>query len=370
MLYPLLRSLLFCLPPELTHFLAGASLRTAATLPPVAALMQRRSFVSTPELACDLWGIRFPNPVGLAAGFDKDARFIPAMPLLGFGFTEVGTVTPRPQPGNPRPILFRVTEQRAILNRMGFNNRGTAAMAARLEDLHAGERIAVPVGVNLGKNRDTPLERAPFDYLAALERLHDLADYFVINVSSPNTPGLRDLQAPERLGALLEPLVAHTTERARATGRTPRPLLLKLSPDLDPGHIEPIVTAARRAGVAGFVATNTTADRTGLSARWQNEAGGLSGPPLREPSTRLIRNLYRLCRGEVPIIGVGGIAGFEDAWARIRAGASLLQFYTGLIYEGPCLAARINRGLIEKVHAAGFDHLSEAVGTDAVAPDG
>jgi dihydroorotate dehydrogenase len=363
--YRLLRPILFALPPDIAHSAAEAALRLARTVPGFPHVMRAIHTVSDPALEMELFGIRFPNPVGLAAGYDKDARLTHAISLLGLGFTEVGTVTPLPQSGNPRPWLFRLMPEEGLINRAGFNNRGAAEMAGRFERWGGSAGAGVPVGINLGKNRDTPLADAASDYIECLEHLHPYADYFVVNVSSPNTPGLRDLQAPDRLRSFLGEIVPALNQLAEGAGRTPAPpLLVKISPDLDPAELPDIVGAARESGVTGFVATNTTSGREGLAQRWKNEEGGLSGPPLKALSTRVISELYRLTDGECPIIGVGGISSAEDAWKKVRAGASLVQVYTGLIYRGPGLPMRINRGLLSMMEKEGFSHLSEAVGAD------
>lgn len=362
-LYRILRTALFALPPDESHTLAGASLRLASALPGVRGLVTALNSYRDPALELEVLGMRFANPVGLAAGFDKDARFVRGIPLLGLGYTELGTVTPQAQPPNPRPRLFRLTAQRALINRMGFNNRGAEAMACRLKRLTAGGSLPFPVGVNLGKNRDTPLAEAAADYLAGLEHLYRYADYLVVNVSSPNTPGLRDLQAPARLRGLLEELVPAAARLAAAAGRPLVPVLLKLAPDLDDDDLPGVIATARRAGISGFVAANTTLDRQGLADRWQKEVGGLSGAPLARRSTDLIARIWRLTGGEVPIIGVGGIEDAASAWEKVRAGACLLQVYTGLVYEGPGLVRRICRGLVEYLRSVGMDHLSQAVGS-------
>jgi len=362
--YRLIRPLLFALPTELSHALASGSLRLASAIPVVRSLIEATASCHHPALEMELFGVRFPNPVGLAAGWDKDARYIRGARLIGMGFTELGTVTPRPQPGNPRPRLFRIPEQEALLNRMSFNNRGADAMVHRLSRIRARRGRPVPIGVNIGKNRDTPLERAVEDYEYCMKLLHPMADYLVLNISSPNTPGLRDLQAPELLEALLTHIIPRLREAEAAAGREQTPVLVKLGPDREMDSLPAIVEAARRAGVSGFVATNTTDRREDLPSRWQEEEGGLSGAPLAERSRAMVAELYRLSGGEVSIIAVGGIAGPAEAYRRIRAGASLIQIYTGLVYEGPRLARAICRGLVDLLRKDGLQHLSEAVGAD------
>jgi dihydroorotate dehydrogenase len=362
--YRLIRPLLFALPTELSHSLASGSLRLASATPLVRTLIQSVNSFRHPALGMELFGVHFPNPVGLAAGWDKDARYIRGARLIGMGFTELGTVTPLPQPGNPRPRLFRIPEQEALLNRMSFNSRGADAMAGRLARTRSRQAGSIPIGINLGKNWDTPLDRAVEDYEHCLERLHAFADYLVLNVSSPNTPGLRDLQEPELLGTLLTRIVPKMRELDRTPGPETTPILIKLGPDRDPRTLPEIVDAALQAGISGFIATNTTSRRYGLTARWQEEEGGLSGAPLAERGRAMVSELYRLSGGGIPIIGVGGITGPRDAYSRIRAGASLVQVYTGLVYEGPRLARFICRGLVDLLRGDGFEHLSEAVGAD------
>lgn len=306
-------------------------------------------------------GLRFPNPVGLAAGFDKNAAAVAAFPVLGFGFVEIGTVTPRAQAGHALPRLFRLPADEAVINRMGFNNDGAAAIARRLK--RSPGRI--PIGVNLGKNADTPLEQALTDYCSCLETLYGVGDYVVINVSSPNTPGLRDLQAPGRLHALLSGVQACNRSLARARQVQPRPLFVKIAPDLQSGALDDIVEVVQSCELDGFIATNTTIGREQLTTSTP-EAGGLSGRPLRQRSTEVVRYLYRRVQGRMPIIGVGGIFSADDAYEKICAGASLVQLYTGLIYRGPGLPRHINAGLRHLLQRDGLTHLSQAIGSAAL----
>ncbi len=348
-LYAAVRPLLWRLDAEAAHGLTVRALR--------AGLVPTPTPFDDEVLRIRLWGLDVPNPVGLAAGFDKNAEMVDAMARLGFGFVEVGTVTPRPQPGNPRPRLFRLPADRAVVNRMGFNNDGAAAVAARL----AGRRPAVPVvvGVNLGKNKTST--DAAADYAAGVDALAGVADYLVVNVSSPNTPGLRALQGRAALADLLDAVL---TARDRAGGRRP-PLLLKIAPDLTDEDKADIAEVALTAGLDGLIATNTTIERPpSLADPRRGEAGGLSGRPLREMATRVLAEMYGLTGGRLPLIGVGGIASGADAYARIRAGASLVQLYTALVYEGPGLVNRIKRELAQCLHVDGFASVADAVGAD------
>ena len=307
-------------------------------------------------LRVTLWGRIFPNPVGLPAGFDKNAEVPDAVLGLGFGFTEVGSVTPEPQPGNAKPRLFRLLEDRAVVNRMGFNNDGLAAAAARLEA--RADRGGI-VGVNLGKNKESP--SAVDDYVKGIEALGPMADYLVVNVSSPNTPGLRALQGKAPLRDLLQATRAAVANLAR---RDKPPLLLKVAPDLTEEDKADIAEVALEVAIDGLIATNTTVERPAtLRGRARAESGGLSGAPLLAPSTRVLADLYRLTEGRLPLDGVGGIASGADAYTKIRAGASLVQLYTGLVYEGPGVVGRIKRELAGLLERDGFKSVADAVGT-------
>jgi dihydroorotate dehydrogenase len=313
-----------------------------------------------PILAQRLWGLEFPNPVGLAAGFDKDARVPEALRDFGFGFVEIGTVTPRPQPGNPKPRLFRLEEDQAIINRMGFNSGGLEAAMERLQR----RRHTGIVGVNLGKNRDS--DDAVADYAEGIRRASGLADYLVVNVSSPNTPGLRDLQRRASLQSLLVPLL-----RARDESRRPVPLLVKIAPDLNAEEREDIASVALGARIDGLIVSNTTVDRpAGLASRYSIEPGGLSGRPLFASSTALLADMYRLTRGKLPLIGVGGVGSAAEAYQKIRAGACLVQLYTALVVAGPGLVTDIKTGLAELLRADGFASIAEAVGAPRAASGG
>jgi dihydroorotate dehydrogenase len=301
-----------------------------------------------------LFGLTFVNPIGIAAGFDKNGEVVAPLFRLGFGFVEIGSVTPRPQPGNPRPRLFRLTEDRAVINRMGFNNEGAAAMAARLQ-ARAGARGVL--GINLGKNKDQT--DAAADYVAGVEMLGALADYLVINVSSPNTPGLRALQ--ER--AQLTELVGRVLAARAALSRKP-PLLLKIAPDLMDEERADIAAVALETGLDGLIVSNTTIARPPLRSPHADETGGLSGRPLFETSTALLREMYRRTEGRLPLIGVGGVASGADAYAKIRAGASLVQLYSALVFEGPGLVRRIKNELAALLKRDGFASVGAAVGAD------
>jgi dihydroorotate dehydrogenase len=336
----LLRPALFALDAETAHERTLALL--ARVGPALRPLRARLPAVDHPRLARTVWGLHFPNPVGLAAGFDKQAACLDAWEALGFGFVEVGTVTARPQPGNPRPRLFRLPADGALVNRLGFNSDGAERVARRLA---ATGRRRIPVGVNLGKSGEVPLEAAVGDYLASFERLAPLADYVVVNVSSPNTPGLRDLQAAPRLRTLVESLVACNRTLPPGRAGRPRPILVKLSPDLDDASLDAALDAALGAGAEGVVATNTTLRRDGLRTPGA-EPGGLSGRPLAARSREVVARVHRRTAGRVPIVGVGGIFSPADARAMLEAGATLVQVYTGLVYGGPLTPARICRGLL------------------------
>ena len=355
----LLRPLMFRLPPETAHELA---LRAPAWAIRLAA----GPSVASPG-AVTRFGLKFPNPIGLAAGFDKDARWFTALAKLGFGSIEVGSVTAEAQPGNPTPRLFRLSRDSALLNRMGFNNRGSEAMALRLAatDLAAFKSQSV-LGINLGKTKIVPLDRAADDYCLSFQRLFDFGDYFVINVSSPNTPGLRSLQDRGPLTEILSRIGGLNRQVASDKQIAPRPVFLKIAPDLENEHLSAIVDLALETSVAGLIATNTTISRSGLRASEDRLRaigdGGLSGKPLFQRTCQVVSHLFRRLAGRLPIIGVGGVFSGEDAWQLIGDGASLVQLYTGFIYGGPGIVKSINRCLISKIAAANLPNLSAAVG--------
>ncbi len=344
-------ALLRRLDPETAHRLVLWGLRRG--LAPVA------DAADDPILAQRVWGREFPNPLGLAAGFDKDAVAIGPTLALGFGFVEVGTVTPRPQPGNRRPRIFRLPEDQAVINRIGFAGAGMAAAAARLRAWREAGGGGL-VGVNLGKNRDSG--DAAADYAAAAAALAPYADYLVINVSSPNTPGLRALQDRRALERIVERVAGAVS---RVLPRRGPPLLVKIAPDLAAADLADIAAVATSGAIQGLVVGNTTVARpAGLRGRHKAQAGGLSGRPLFAPSTAVLAQMYRLTGGKVPLIGVGGVTGPEDAYAKVRAGASLLQLYTALIYRGPALIGAIKVGLARALRRDGFARLADAVGAD------
>ncbi|MBD0369858.1 MAG: quinone-dependent dihydroorotate dehydrogenase [Pyrinomonadaceae bacterium] len=368
MLYhSILRPILFRLPPEAAHEMA-LHFCEAGLRPRVLRSMMARRYASEPFKDLRRFGLSFNSPVGLAAGFDKNGVAVEGLSALGFGFIEVGTVTNLPQPGNPRPRLFRLPADKALINRMGFNNDGARRVAERLSI----NRPACVLGVNIGKSRAVAVEDATADYLASFESVYEVADYVAVNVSSPNTPGLRGLQNADALQALLQALQARNRELATRRATNPLPLLVKIAPDLDEHALEAIADVALGAGIEGIIATNTTTNRAGLKTSASIvEAcgeGGLSGAPLRSRSTEVIASLYRRLRGRIPIIGVGGIFSADDAWEKICAGASLIQIYTGFIYEGAGLVRDINKGLQERLTQGGFRNLDEAVGSSVKAP--
>lgn len=327
------RPILFSLSPEAAHDLALQNLRAASKWP--AALRQLERFRPPPK-PTTLFGLSFPNPIGLAAGFDKNGVAIPAWAALGFGFIEVGTVTAKPQPGNPKPRIFRYPEQEALINRLGFNNDGAEVVARRLRELReSGGWPAVPVGLNIGKSKTTPLEQAVDDYLFSFIRLAPLADYIVLNVSSPNTPGLRSLQGQEPL----EELVAAVRRENESLGR---PTLVKIAPDLSIGDLEQIVSTCEQHGIAGLIATNTTLDHSAIDSA-RDQAGGLSGRPLFAKSTELVHAIR--AHSSLPIIASGGIFDAAGAREKLEAGAQLLQLYTGYVYRGPGLLREIIENL-------------------------
>jgi dihydroorotate dehydrogenase len=354
-----IRPALFALDPERAHNLTMAAIRQPLV---VRGLQLIPRGPARGSLRQDVFGMAFENPVGLAAGLDKQGTAIAAWAALGFGFAEIGTVTPRPQPGNPQPRLFRLPDDLAIINRLGFNSVGASGVA---RNLTVGPASSMRVGVNVGKNKETPNERAAEDYLRAVEVLHPFASYFVVNVSSPNTSGLRDLQESRTLRALVEQVAGRLREVASGTLI---PVLVKVSPDMAPADLLDSVDAALEGGAAGVIATNTTLAREGLRTGepLAREAGGLSGGPLRAAANNACRLLFRRFGPSVPIIGVGGMFNADQAYERIRSGATLVQLFTGLVYEGPAAVPRIVRGLAERLERDRFTNVREAIGADVV----
>ncbi|MBR8742516.1 quinone-dependent dihydroorotate dehydrogenase [Nocardiopsis sp. MG754419] len=372
----LFSSVLRHLDAEKVHRLSFAALRGVTAVPAVSEAMTRVLGPREPELTVHAFGREFPGPLGMAAGFDKNAESPHGLAALGFGYVEVGTVTAHPQPGNPAPRLFRLVADRAVVNRMGFNNEGSALVAERLHheqarlERQAGRagRERPVLGVNIGKTKVTPEDEAPGDYALSALRLARYADYMVVNVSSPNTPGLRDLQGVERL----RPLITAVRSALVEAGRPALPLLVKIAPDLADEDIDAVADLALAEGLDGIIATNTTISREGLDTPADRVeeagAGGLSGAPLKARSLEVLRRLRARVGDRVTLVAVGGIETPEDAWARVRAGATLVQGYTGLVYGGPLWPRRIHRGLARLVRAAGYRSIGEAVGVDAPAP--
>ncbi len=365
----LLRPLIFSglkLDPEWLHGYVMSTLAWLGQPPPRFHWLQdwaKGQFcLSDDRLTQTCWSLPFANPLGLAAGFDKDGEAALAWALLGFGYAELGTVTHLAQPGNPPPRLFRLVEDEAALNRMGFNNQGAMALAARLSQIWPTQRPTIPIGINLGKSKLTDLAEAAADYEASFQQLRPYGDYFVVNVSSPNTPGLRTLQAAEQLSPILATLQANNPDH--------KPLLVKIAPDLDWPDVDAVVDLAQAHNLAGIIATNTTISRDGLKTRVlpqtgqpiEQEAGGISGAPLRQRSTQVIHYIYQRTNGQLPIVGVGGIFTAADAWEKITAGACLLQTYTGWIYEGPWMVRRVLEGLLTKLEEHQLTSITDAVG--------
>jgi dihydroorotate dehydrogenase len=334
----LIRRLLFKFDPEVVHYFTFDFLKFIFKIPGVPALVKKMYQLNDPRLEREVFGLKFKNPVGLAAGFDKDARLYKELDAFGFGFVEIGTVTPKPQPGNEKKRLFRLKEDQAIINRMGFNNDGVEAAVKRLKS-----NKNVLIGGNIGKNKTTPNEDAVSDYMVCFEALFDYVDYFVVNVSSPNTPNLRALQDKKPLSELLKTLQNKNEKKPK-----PKPILLKIAPDLTDSQLLDIIDIVSETGIAGVIATNTTIARGNLQSANKGEMGGLSGLPLKKRSTEVIRFLAEKSNRAFPIIGVGGIHCAEDALEKLDAGASLVQLYTGFIYEGPGLIRKINEKILER----------------------
>ena len=328
-----IQPLLFLFDPERVHYFTFSLIKILSAVPGMPSFFRALYLVKHPKLEREVFGLKFPNPVGLAAGFDKNAVLYKALSNFGFGFIEIGTITPKAQPGNPKKRLFRLKEDEAIINRMGFNNEGVEAAIKRLKS-----NSKVLIGGNIGKNKTTPNEQAADDYIYCFNALFDYVDYFVVNVSSPNTPNLRALQDKAPLTHLLTTLCAINKEKQH-----PKPILLKIAPDLSNAQLDDIITIVSETKIDGLIATNTTLNREGLKSENKAETGGLSGKPLNKRSTEVIRYIAEKSKNAFPIIGVGGIHSAEDALEKIKAGASLVQLYTGFVYEGPALIKRINQ---------------------------
>jgi dihydroorotate dehydrogenase len=349
--YQNLKKILFKLDPETAHTIAGFGLRTASHCPALLRYLAKQNFVTHPMLKQEIFGRTFQNPVGLGAGFDKDGQYITAMPTMGFGFTEIGTVTPRPQDGNPKPRLFRLIEDNSIQNAMGFNNKGSHYMLQQLKKLYFFD---YPIGINIGKNKITPESEALSDYETLFKAFKAYGDYIVINISSPNTPGLRDLQNENFINAVF----------ALAKEITSQPVLLKIAPDMEPEDAVMLCKTAVEAGAAGIIATNTTIDYSLTDSPSKKDFGGISGALLTEKSYQLFKAIGQELYGKTLLISVGGIDSAEEAYKRIKAGASLVQVYSMLIYKGPALIKEINEGLITLLKKDGYNHISEAIGAD------
>ncbi len=349
---------MFLVPPERIHHLAFAAMRAVTAFAPLRALVSKVLVVDDPILRSTVFGLDFHAPLGLAAGFDKNADGVDAWGPLGFGFAEIGTVTAQAQPGNPQPRLFRLAADRALVNRMGFNNHGAGSAANVMRTRRGG----IPIGANIGKTKLTPVHDAAADYTASATLLGPLADFLVVNVSSPNTPGLRDLQAVESLRPILSAVQSVVSI----------PVLVKIAPDLSDDDVDAVADLAVELGLDGIVATNTTIGRTGLQTSnavvEEAGAGGLSGAPLADRSLEVLRRLHTRVGGRIALVSVGGIETADQAWERIRAGASLVQGYTGFIYGGPFWMRRINRGIAARARAEGFSSLADAVGSEQRRP--
>ena len=379
-LYRQLRPFLFAGDAEKVHERMLSSVEFISKIPGFLPLLRKVFVEENPLLRTQLFDKTLNNPIGLAAGFDKDGRIHPALFALGFGFVEIGTVTPHAQKGNPRPRLFRLPEDQAVINRMGFNNQGAWKMAERLvaktlkiksadADLfevsgdYPANISSGMLGINIGKNKDTTLENATDDYVSALSTLHPFADYFTLNISSPNTKDLRNMQEKEALRSLLDSVCARRDELDRNHSRN-TPLLVKLAPDLDEDALKNSVRVMQEFSIQGVIATNTTVARPVLKSKYRTETGGLSGKPLQKRSTEMIRTLFAELGTDIPIIGVGGIFNGADAYEKIKAGAAAVQIYTALIYEGPGLVRKVKAELADLLERDGYKSVSEAVGAD------
>lgn len=365
MFWQLARPLLFCLPAESAHYFSMGAFKTLLAPGFVASIFRKRYTIKDPALHTNVFGLDFQNPVGLAAGFDKDARWFPQLATLGFSHVEVGTLTGQAQSGNPKPRLFRLPSDKALINRMGFNNGGCDGAAKRLSVTKKNSPSDV-LGINIGKTKIVPVEEATKDYLFSFERLYTFADYFTVNVSSPNTPGLRTLQNREPLIELLTSLQKLNSALSNDHEIALKPILLKIAPDVEDFQLEDIISILKEVKLDGVIATNTTISRADLNSDLQKVEsignGGLSGLPLTNRSREVVAKLYAELKGEIPIVGVGGIMNGEDAWQMILAGASLVQVYTGFIYGGPGFVRDINRYILKQLKINGLSSVAQAVG--------
>ncbi len=356
------RPLLFRGDPEQTH---ERTLVLLAKLTPLQGLLGQLFCVQDKRLHVQLGSLAFPNPVGLAGGFDKNGVAIKTIAGFGFGFVEIGAVTALAQPGNPRPRLYRLPEDQALINRLGFNNEGAKAIAERLRRLRAnGRPLEIPLGINIGRSKIVETKDAVADFLAAFDELYAYGDFFTLNVSSPNTPQLRDLQEKNLLAGLLHAIQERNRNLAERAGLAPTPVLLKIAPDMELAQADDIVQVAAAEAISGIIATNATAFLRETLVSGSKEPGGLSGKPLRSLATAFVRHLYRATGGKLPIIGVGGIFTAEDAYEKIKAGASAVQIYTGFVYEGPAAVRRINQGLLRLMERDGYNSIAQAVGRE------
>jgi len=347
--YNTLKKVLFKFDPETAHHFAELGLRTLPYIPFLNSYMIKRNFINDTKLSQELFGMTFSNPVGLGAGFDKNATMIKAMPSLGFGYTEIGTMTPRPQAGNPKPRLFRHVEEKSIQNAMGFNNQGAYEVVKNLKKVYPFD---IPVGANVGKNKTTPQEHTLSDYKVLINKFKDISDYLVINISSPNTPNLRDLQNEKFISELF----------IMAKELTNKPILLKIAPDMEAKVAIDLCTSAINNGAAGIIATNTTIDYSLVSN--PKEIGGISGAVLADKSYELFKEIARELYGKTILISVGGISDAKEAYRRLKAGASLVQSLSGLIFEGPSMVKNINEGILELMKEDGYNNISEVIGAD------
>lgn len=362
----MIKPVFFKLPAESAHYTAMNLFSRVSSLPLVSSQIRKRYCVNDPRLKVELFGLSFPNPVGLAAGFDKEGRWYPHLSNLGFGSIEIGTVTGQPQPGNPKPRMFRLPQDQALINRLGFNSKGCKVVARHLERIRSTHDVVL--GINIGKSKVVELKDAAAEYKMTFETLFEFADYVTINVSSPNTPNLRQLQNRDHLVEIIDAVQQSNSRISQHGNRSLKPVLLKIAPDLSLRQLADVADVAQDQGIDGIIATNTTISREYLrtSAQTIQEIGngGLSGRPLHQKSLEIVKALYQQLQGRIPIIGVGGITSGTDAWNMITAGANLIQLYTGFIYGGPGFIGQINRDLVTRLEAAGAANISEMVGSE------